>query len=370
MNKLIILGNGFDLQAGLKSSFADFFVNKEIPKIEAWIDRTNAINGINKLSFISLLLYNTYYRKPIYRQRDLQPIKTDYNEEYQRKLKISNDKNDWMNIESFLKSLLTKKIYDYMNRYYYELLEGKNTSDFICYGDYVRPFILKTVYLQRNINIKLFSDYLHNELELFENEFAEYLKEQLIKNDRYDNYSKTIGKSLIEGYSDGKIINFNYTSIGNYSNFTECNVHGKIDNSPIIGIDSTDLDNDDAIGFSKTYRKLIRNDSPGLLVGKIDEITIYGHSLGNQDYAYFQSIFDYVDLYNNNTIVRLIYSDNFYSDELDKKVHRNNVAKKLFKLINTYGGTLNNKDNGKNLLHKLILEGRIKLELRNFINEW
>ena len=35
--KLLILGNGFDLHAGLKSSFTDFFEKEEKPIIDTWI---------------------------------------------------------------------------------------------------------------------------------------------------------------------------------------------------------------------------------------------------------------------------------------------------------------------------------------------
>jgi len=34
----------------------------------------------------------------------------------------------------------------------------------------------------------------------------------------------------------------------------------------------------------------------------------------------------------------------------------------VYKLINEYGETLSNKDQGKNLLHKLILEGRVEVK--------
>ena len=35
------------------------------------------------------------------------------------------------------------------------------------------------------------------------------------------------------------------------------------------------------------------------------------------------------------------------------------TIKRVYELINTYGNTFDNKDHGKNLLHKMLLEGRI-----------
>ena len=53
--------------------------------------------------------------------------------------------------------------------------------------------------------------------------------------------------------------------------------------------------------FSKTYRKMLNSDKDTLTLppdeGKPIEIKFYGHSLSEADYSYFQSIFDYYDLY-------------------------------------------------------------------------
>ena len=36
--------------------------------------------------------------------------------------------------------------------------------------------------------------------------------------------------------------------------------------------------------------------------------------------------------------------------------------KKVYRLMNDYGETLDNKDHGKNLLHKMILEDRLSVQ--------
>lgn len=80
------------------------------------------------------------------------------------------------------------------------------------------------------------------------------------------------------------------------------------------------------------------------------EIKFYGHSLNEADYSYFQSIFDYYNLYENNNISLIFYYSKGY-EQTDK----------IYRLINTYGKTLSNKDQGKNLTHKLLLENRLKI---------
>ena len=93
---------------------------------------------------------------------------------------------------------------------------------------------------------------------------------------------------------------------------------------------------------------------------------VYGHSLGDQDYSYYQSIFDYVDLYNGNTRLFLYFSDDYLNNEEEKKQKRISTAEALFRLVNNYGESMDNKDHGHNLLHKLLLEGRIVFQHNNF----
>lgn len=50
-------------------------------------------------------------------------------------------------------------------------------------------------------------------------------------------------------------------------------------------------------------------------------------------------------------------------DENNEDKQRTELFEKVFKLIRTYGETMTNKDHGKNLLHKLIIEVRLFLEV-------
>ena len=83
---------------------------------------------------------------------------------------------------------------------------------------------------------------------------------------------------------------------------------------------------------------------------RLIEIKFYGHSLNESDYSYFQSIFDYYNLYENNNVSLIFYHSKGYGQ-----------PDKIYQLINSYGKTLSNKDQGKNLTHKLLLENRLKI---------
>ncbi|WP_239077247.1 hypothetical protein [Listeria seeligeri] len=90
----------------------------------------------------------------------------------------------------------------------------------------------------------------------------------------------------------------------------------------------------------------------------ITEIIFYGHSLSEADYAYFQSVFDYLDIYSENIVLKFYYT-NYLMPDMEKVRHEMTVA--VRKLIHNYGATMDNKEKGNNLLHKLLLEERISV---------
>ena len=160
------------------------------------------------------------------------------------------------------------------------------------------------------------------------------------------------------------VITFNYTDYLKDYFEVFVNIHGTTEN-PIFGIDSKEAEEDQQyIYFTKTSRVLEANIEKKEVVSLLTyiphtgEIVFFGHSLAEADYSYFQSIFDYYDIYNNTINLKFLYYD--YSVDSKEKMHAS-----VMNLINTYGKSLDNKDKGSNLLHKLLLESRIKiLELK------
>lgn len=136
----------------------------------------------------------------------------------------------------------------------------------------------------------------------------------------------------------------------------------------VFGIDGTGcLDDSTVARFTKTYRLLVlaRNDfgipiaysgenGKGPVGIEMGMIKFYGHPLASADYSYFQSIFDLVNLYSSH--VRLLF---FYSDY--SVMAREETYQRVLNLLSAYGETMDNEDHGKNLIHKLILEGRLSI---------
>ena len=171
------------------------------------------------------------------------------------------------------------------------------------------------------------------------------------------------------------VINLNYTTYLREMDYISemTNVHGTFEN-PIFGIDNTEIGNDREFYYlTKTSRVLFNNTikEDFKLPNKIEisKICFFGHSLARADYSYFQSIFDYYDIYDSEVRLEFKYY-NYIKDKKElsdeekeerKDEVKSNMHKSVIELMNDYGDTASNKSKGENLLHKLILENRIKI---------
>lgn len=185
-----------------------------------------------------------------------------------------------------------------------------------------------------------------------------------------------------------RILDFNYTDpvygLGNASSLLT-NIHGNVHGGDIVfGIDSNSVDTNavnypELVKFTKTYRLMALGKGPktslvhphvsGQPGRETDIIKFFGHSLGDPDYSYFQAIFDEVDLYGGDTRLIFYYNQNRPNEKKGSEKSRNTTSEsaqeemfeKVNRLITTYGQTLDNKDHGRNLMHKLLLENRLQV---------
>lgn len=242
-------------------------------------------------------------------------------------------------------------------------------------------------------------DFLFKELQAFESNLKGYLN-NLFKTENVVKVENNGSISSVSKSPEGKItkymksfqdclrkisknsyynlLSFNYTYpieiYGVYSggmgietvpnvrriNLDKCNcytnIHGSLDKDIIIGIDEKGIDENDILyRFTKTYRLFELDNKESCLDKNIKHIKFYGHSLAAADYSYFQSIFDFYDIYNSDVDLTFYYSD------YDGNQRHVNVDR-VVKLIKAYGNTLDNKDHGKNLLHKMKLENRLLIK--------
>lgn len=410
--QLLILGNGFDLHCGLKSGYKDFFRYTILDTIGERFNLAQMKAGVSGFWERLLLEYYKKYGEKDYSWCDIEGIIRDV----LCGILIDNSSGNYnlrSNILNAVKTgldLYEQKLYgdnksieryificcvNALNRVKYEIETDNDRLDYLGklllielnnfekrFCKYIKGCIydekndINEQYIVNAVNLLAYitgfstpdfeniDDMIEIEEEYDEEEISHNVSHPILRENQV--LSKEFNKLR---YTN--ILSFNYTAIfdvlGVKCPFVYSNVHGKLCNkqcgedcvssSIIFGIDDTLIQSQETNElrlFSKTYRKMSDTSIPISILPKNDdqpiEIKFYGHSLSEADYSYFQSIFDFYNLYDNNNVSLLFY----YS-----KGYEQNDA--IYRLINSYGKTLENKDRGKNLIHKLLLENRLKI---------
>lgn len=410
-SQLLILGNGFDLHCGLKSSYKDFFQSTILDIIGGRYGLQQMKAGVSGFWETLLFGYYTTFGKVNYNWCDIETIikntvlaignrNKGLAFEALESVKRREDPNEIKSVYGTIEHFI---YINCMSIFYDTLCSGKTYSNDEAYSLLINRILQELhkfergfcKYIKNNIvnpnNEKEYNtQYIVNAMNLlntltgFTDIRYETIDDIIERQEEayYKPLSPTIYQSdwrekhiLSQEFSNlhsVNILSFNYTALfdilGVQSPCLYNNVHGKLcmnkcaENCAscniIFGIDDTVIqsqeENFELHKFSKTYRKMLIADAETSILPKIDnqmiEIKFYGHSLSEADYSYFQSIFDYYNLYENNKVSLIFY----YSKGFEQ-------TDEVYRLINTYGKTLSNKDQGKNLTHKLLLENRLKI---------
>lgn len=360
---LLVLGNGFDLACGEKTSIFDF--------VNSILGNPNNAWSHYKLNFIVSLIWFMADETGGDRWKDF--------------LNLNNAEfNDWMDFEKIIYHLvLDEKTYDLIKDIY------NNPSKYKQNTDKGAAYVLAQYFLNfRSWHKDFFSssdsylDFLENAIAEFEHQLLHYLI-SVDRDLKIYAHKELLLRKLRSGYDRTSVMDFNYTHIPSDIIYHPVfHIHGITDVKCLVGIDpyykkpgSNDLYKTlgGKIRFTKVYKRLKYSSKEELqqfvLRKNINRITFFGHSLGEQDYSYFQSVFDYINLY--ESVVVLIFCYTEYDKEAPiKEIDR--LTQRVFKLINRYGETLTNKDHGNNLLNKLLLEGRLvfrELDPEEIFNE-
>lgn len=398
---LLIIGNGFDLSCNLATSYKDFFEKRFDQAAKNLFDDLKSKFEDSIAVYIQKGDDESNYSKvgdPIYllgeKQRDRFLEKYgnigtknvnmwDLVIYYGRK----TIPDRWSDVEARIAEFLVYKTKEnqessnYNIANYFELKQ--KTFNPVLAKEKGSYFYSKLVlYAAGVLGIKSpleSEEVLLTELNRFEKEFQKYVS-GLIDTDTnktggsyYTKAEQLLRKLLnIENVEsmDHHILSFNYTTpFFNKSeeirNLRSLNVHGRLaDNNIIFGIDQEHINSHEiSYPFTKTYRQLIQSnnvfgESKTILPtrNEIEKIIFYGHSLSNADKSYFQSIFDYYQIYNSN--VTLIFYFNDYLKDNKRTVQKEQVSL-VTKLLKNYGMTIGNDYQGDNLMHKLLLENRL-----------
>ena len=389
-HQLIVIGNGFDLACGLESDFEDFFTPR-MEALKACRKRQGdarfeqmAASGLTAWDIVLSASYPGFARK---------------------------GRVDWCDVEGAIERVVRPARFSTEDAAYRfldvrlareaiaEAIDEDGTPlNPLSHGTPLNPLSQKLLGLDRNgAETKELARYLlwkhpdrddwslHavlqlllGELGLLEGEFDGYLSAVVGGSDSYKARSAALLRDLVAAENPlledadevrTTVLSFNYTDPGEIGLAGRAigetvHVHGRLGQGIVFGIDGTDcMDDPDALCYTKTYRLLGAATShpispvaypPSRMPGDVETAAIkfYGHSLAKADYAYFQSMFDITELYGGNVTLCFYYSD--YCPEERERTYR-----RVSNLLAFYGKTMENKDHGKNLIHKLLLENRL-----------
>lgn len=338
MKHLIIVGNGFDLSLGLKTSYSDFLtdlvrqdiddygsLNVQQMASSPWMnhfqfgnaDRKNAREFIQgKLSLMEFILGE---QARIKNGNDLEDFLV--NGIVNKSKSVSNfiwdliyfhEPLDWVKIE--------EKFFEYLYDFSTECDES----------NVLLPKSERTTKVQSlNDELKILTKALGNYLSDIQIEHGNSIFTQKHRNWMFEVlkganlFSKDLNGHCIEGqmrgFASSLLINFNYTNFANQlfnvelKNGEILQIHGNVENFPndlIFGYghrneesryqELLDLDIDGSLDFLKMFKYVKNKSKPGLDISILDNflqgqhdimVTIIGHSCGVSDANLLESIF-------------------------------------------------------------------------------
>lgn len=406
IKQLLIIGNGFDLACGLKSSYKDFLDNylKSISSTdskmywEKYFQNMSYLNSSNddytwtdietqiftQLQNVEFIIENELLKNRFYENKD----------ELVRKIEISlNGSNSNLNFDSLLQTFyLLKSVFEYYmigNQLTLNTALNKIKTDLLKLEDHFTSYltneiqnanskietnneIATNIFTENSYFIKsriLFATLLLFYMNINETPFFVPPLERLQETSDSNFISYYLDVQILSKFNivENYVLSFNYTKPFPFPNIR--NIHGNLNNWNIIfGIDYDKVNtffSNQPTQFTKSYRILENKlNSDMTIPSDLNKILFYGHGLGEADYSYFQTIFDTVDLYHGNT--KLIFFWNNFND----KDQYNIQVERVTNLIEKYGQTFTNKDHGRNLFTKLLLENRIIFEQIDLKDVW
>ena len=375
-NVKLILGNGFYLHCGLKSSYSDFFESPtEKTKYDAirnWLDNLVKKQSLS-LSEIAIEIDDFFRDDKRFESTSVWD------------LFFAMDKNKnrmWCDVEKEISNSLFKvedhgqhpvPIVSWKRVYQTTKEEKLDESN-------RRANILAKFCLKKNNGVPFedldsFYLFLLEQLRQFESEFGMYIVTQItVSNDfltKYNRFYLPAAASTLESLCNlenlTSLDTFNFSPLNFLDNFDKIKdkigyVNGNW-KSPIFGIDSTLYPSKDIRHiFSKTYRRMEldmveENTNPN---PEFDNAIVYGHSLGENDYSYFFPLLDKLKMTDFGANGKIVFDFSIY-DESKAISIRKSYREAIYRLFEQYAVFKGMGEDSGRLLDGLTTQGRVLL---------
>ena len=381
-NTLLVLGNGFDMKCGLKSSFRDFIwsdyysecrkaCEDTVSCIKRCLETHSHDESFLFISFANISFWDLYFALPFLLELDKYDDWSDFE---QRLSDFVCDMQRAFNVDEVVgRSALS---IDRENRYRFVIkAKWDDIEDRIDNKKQMYYFILNR-YLYNKVGElfltaivkKKVDGILFKELKEYERCFGAYIYTLQNKSGEYLIYAGNVINQLVaQGHTLVCLNTFNYSDLSSEIP-PQCEmwyVNGDGDN-PIFGIDIPDVESTDNLGYkyTKTYRRLELDNRRKWLFPQnkdFNRIVVYGHSLSKQDYSYFYALFIQMGVAvslskKDNYVLEFAYS--VYGEKKSEEVKRETIERVL-RLLKSYSSEVLHETNFR-LMDVLHINGAIK----------
>ena len=377
INRLLVVGNGFDLQAGAKTSYKSFFDSEYYKE-----KRELAFSWMNEAIQYKHRLFPINYDSSLLNCWDMLFCMQSKNNS-----KFKNDIS-WCDVEQVIHDALVRDrpgdftwqgVYQAMHQYYadseYDLINifSRHSEEIAIMCDML--IRLETEWPETVFqNTDAFYKKVLEQLKEFEMCFGLYIHEQTSTNSFQEKTEELVKRLLYNSViSDEVECDFLHTDSFNYSEYDHYSMNFRHLNGdwlhPIFGIDLTEDERKqypEAECFTKTSRRLFQDvfeESKGSNVEpyKIDTAIIFGHSLNRMDYDYFVYLFNLLrfNSFDERQMGEIQFVYSIYDPNQEKDI-KNNIAQAVYSLLNYYEEYWRGK-NQNTLINMLRWNNKIKI---------
>ncbi len=362
----IVLGNGFDLFCGLKTTYKDFFsfYRAKYAALLQWVDVSASflvqnkhlkndpwalmqpIQGKNLINCwdVFFAMISNRMRGPLWCDVEAEILDSLYKRDSDV---VADYKPHWENVWEYIKREKAD--------------ESKPGS--ILLGQF---FVAKYQGIPKTKDA--FYEFLLEQLREFEGRFGSFITRQHVSwnqflyqyNKAYVSNARNLLKQFCEPDEIASIDCFNYGFTPESRFYEKCRfVNGDCTN-PIFGIDSVFGPSDPRYIFTKTNRRIewAMGKKSALQEEDFDQVVVFGHSLNPPDYNYFFPILDKLEMTIFLSKKKLVIAYSIY-DEKKAATIKKDVRKAIYSLFTAYALYCGKTEQPNRLLDSLTTQGKV-----------